>query len=257
MKAVLYLGVVLLDVVVLAGVCTGQNDQTPAEGNLDKIADAAEREAVVEAFSKLPEGQWTVEAREVTVAAPEQKTEERWIAYFKPKGFDMDFVLIPKGTFWMGSPSGETDRDPDEERHEVEITGSFLLSATEVARGQFAAFVQAAGYKTEAERGGGAFVFTGNGWEKKGDASWGNPYYTQTDSHPVVCVSWNDAVAFCQWLSQDAQLGLTCRLPTEAEWERACRADTEYGVQLGGRVQREVAELRGQQHELRLVGQVR
>ena len=70
--------------------------------------------------------------------------------------------------------------------------------------GQFKAFVEATGYKTEAETAGK-------------DGNWRNPGFEQTDEHPVVFVSWNDAVAFCEWLSKKE--GKTYRLPTEAEWE--------------------------------------
>jgi formylglycine-generating enzyme required for sulfatase activity len=54
--------------------------------------------------------------------------------------------------------------------------------------------------------------------------SWRDPGFKQSDEHPVVDVNWNDAVAFCEWLSRKE--GKTCRLPTEAEWEYACRAGT-------------------------------
>ncbi len=61
-------------------------------------------------------------------------------------------------------------------------------------------------------------------FEFKAEYSWRNPGFEQTDEHPVVCVSWNDAVAFCEWLSRKE--GKSYRLPTEAEWEYACRAGT-------------------------------
>jgi formylglycine-generating enzyme required for sulfatase activity len=99
---------------------------------------------------------------------------------------------------------------------------------TEVTVGQFRKFVQATGYKTEAERGEG-----GSGWNEDRNRfeaqnksySWKSTGFEQTDSHPVVNITWNDAVAFCNWLSK--REGRKYRLPTEAEWEFACRGGTK------------------------------
>jgi formylglycine-generating enzyme required for sulfatase activity len=115
----------------------------------------------------------------------------------------MKLVLIPAGEFMMGSPVGEGDDDEDPQ-HRVRITRLFYLGATEVTRGQFRRFVDEAGYQT--------------------DIGWQNPGFERTDEHPVDNVSWNDAVAFAAWLSR--REGVTYRLPTEAEWEYACRAGT-------------------------------
>jgi formylglycine-generating enzyme required for sulfatase activity len=152
-------------------------------------------------------------------------------------------VLIPPGEFLMGSTDEErarflglakSDNDqwavksiPSEgPQHPVRITKPFRLSRHEVTRGQFRQFVEEMDYRTEAERdgrGGGGFV------EGKGifdpqfvwNADLGFP---QTDDHPVVNVTWHDATAFCQWLS-DKQ-GVKYDLPSEAQWEYACRAGT-------------------------------
>ena len=139
----------------------------------------------------------------------------------------MRFVRIPAGRFRMGSPDTEPDRRSDEGPvHEVTITRPFLLGTCEVTVGQFRKFVEETGYKTDAERSGrgsralvpgdvGRFrVYTARNWD--------SPGFEQTDDHPVTCVSWNDAVEFCKWLSRKE--GRTCRLPTEAEWEYAARA---------------------------------
>jgi formylglycine-generating enzyme required for sulfatase activity len=151
----------------------------------------------------------------------------------------MKLVLVPPGKFLMGSSAAEQElarktareqgASPADDwykdegpQHEVEITRPFYLGVYPVAVGQFRAFVRAARYRTEAERGGGAYRWTRAGWKLDPATNWQNPGFAQTDDHPVVCVSWNDAQAFCAWLSQQEQ-EQSYRLPTEAEWEYACR----------------------------------
>jgi formylglycine-generating enzyme required for sulfatase activity len=139
----------------------------------------------------------------------------------------MTLVLIKPGEFVMGSPETDKDaRDDEKPQHRVRITRPFYLGVTEVTRGQFRVFVDETGYKTQAERDG-----KGTGWneanarlEQNSHYSWRNTGFQQTEKHPVVNVSWNDAVAFTEWMSQKD--GQTYRLPTEAEWEIACRAGT-------------------------------
>ena len=107
-------------------------------------------------------------------------------------------------------------------QHTVTLTKPIGLSTHEVTRGQFRQFVEATGYKTDAEKNG---TGTGSKGGRAPEFRWNTPLgfdTEQTDDHPVVNVSWNDAVAFCEWLSEKE--GVTYRLPTEAEWEFACRA---------------------------------
>jgi formylglycine-generating enzyme required for sulfatase activity len=140
----------------------------------------------------------------------------------------MKLVLIPAGEFLMGSPDGD-DRAFDNEKpqHRVRITRPFYLGTTEVTRGQFRRFVDEAGYQTSAEKDdkSGYFLSDTTGqWVQYPKPTWQNPGFEQTDEHPVVNVSWHDAVAFADWMSRKE--GRTYRLPTEAEWEYACRAGT-------------------------------
>jgi eukaryotic-like serine/threonine-protein kinase len=140
----------------------------------------------------------------------------------------MTLVRIPAGEFLMGSPDSDPVARSDEKpRHLVRISSPFYLGAHEVTVGQFRAFVAATGYRTEAESSGqGGCVYSRKAkyfeWDPK--YTWRNPGLPvrQGDDEPVVQVSWNDAMAFCGWLS-DLE-GRPCRLPTEAEWEHACRA---------------------------------
>ena len=140
----------------------------------------------------------------------------------------MKFTLIKAGEFLMGSPDTDKDAfDNEKPQHRVRITRPFYLGVHEVTRGQFRRFVDDSGYQTEAEKDGKG----GYGWneEAKKDEqhpryTWLNPGFDQTDEHPMVNVSWNDAMAFAEWLGKKE--GKTYRLPTEAEWEYACRAGT-------------------------------
>ena len=158
----------------------------------------------------------------------------------------MKLTLIPAGEFMMGS--GESAEDTaaffnktygenllkaddfknEHPQHRVRITKPFYLGTYHVTRGQFRRFVKDSGYKTDAEKGDRPGAW-GRDAAKRAfrfntDYSWRNAGFAQTDDHPVVNVSWNDAVAFCKWLSK--MEGKTYRLPTEAEWEYACRAGT-------------------------------
>lgn len=132
----------------------------------------------------------------------------------------MDFVAVDGGCFQMGDTFGDGDR---EERpvHEACVS-DFAIAARDVTVGQFRRFVESTGYRTEAEKSDGCFVFDGRKWNKQAGASWQNPGFSQNDQHPVVCVSWNDARAFAGWMNT---LGTRrFRLPTEAEWEFAARS---------------------------------
>ena len=177
-----------------------------------------------------------------TVGPPPTRPGAAWA---NAKG--IPFVLIPAGAFTMGTSDaqakellrrfGDQGVDPDTlapERpaHHVRITKAFLISRHEVTRGQFRQFVEAAAYKTDAERLGGSNVLDPQGtgdWIKDPTANWRSAGFPQTDGHPVVCVSWNDAQAFCAWLNDTDRTrpkGWTYRLPTEAEWEYAARGPT-------------------------------
>jgi len=139
----------------------------------------------------------------------------------------MKLVYIPSGEFMMGSNDGDDEKPV----HKIKISQGFHMGLYEVTRQQFGQFVEKAGYKTDAEREGWSWAWRGSRVAKVDGLSWQNPGYKQTDDHPVLCVSWNDAKAFCDWLSQNE--GRTYRLPTEAEWEYACRAGTKTAYQWG------------------------
>jgi formylglycine-generating enzyme required for sulfatase activity/tRNA A-37 threonylcarbamoyl transferase component Bud32 len=141
----------------------------------------------------------------------------------------MKLVLIPAGKFLMGSSEDESGHKDDEApRHEVILSKPIYLGRYEVTCGQFRRFVEETGHRTDAERDRkGAWGFDEKKRQFEGPSrkyTWKHSGFTKSDEHPVVNVSWNDAVAFCEWLSKKE--GKKYELPTEAEWEYACRAGT-------------------------------
>lgn len=151
----------------------------------------------------------------------------------------MKLTLIPSGEFMMGSTDADIEAvlkldaalrkkhfEDEQPQHRVRISKPFYMGVHEVTKGQFAAFVKATSYQTDAEKDGkGGYGINADGkHEQKPEYSWRQNSFSQSDDHPVVNVSWNDAVAFCEWLS--AKEGQTYELPREAEWEYACRAGT-------------------------------
>jgi len=136
-------------------------------------------------------------------------------------------VVIPTGTFLMGSPPGESGHRPAEEpQRTVKIDAGFALARDEISIGEFRAFVDDANFLTDAEKAGDSNIYdeeSGRMIDRKG-ASWRNDYLggIGDDNLPVIHVSWNDANAYAQWLS--ARTGKKYRLPSEAEFEYALRA---------------------------------
>ena len=139
----------------------------------------------------------------------------------------MDFVLIPAGSFLMGSDKAKDSQAYDDELPQHTVTlGDYYIGKFEVTNAQFGVFVQATGYKTTAETAGSGYVWTGTEWKDTKGADWRHPRGPDTNidnkaQHPVLQVSWHDAIAFCDWLSKTS--GRKVTLPSEAEWEKAAR----------------------------------
>jgi formylglycine-generating enzyme required for sulfatase activity len=141
---------------------------------------------------------------------------------------NMKFAQVPKGKFLMGSPKTETHRGDDETPHEVAITRDFFLGAHEVTQGQY-----------EKLMGENPSFFT-PGKAKVRDKD--------TSASPVERVTWHQAVTFCKKLSElpaEQTKKRSYRLPTEAEWEYACRAGTTTALHFGNAVDSYSANFNG------------
>jgi sulfatase modifying factor 1 len=159
----------------------------------------------------------------------------------------MEFALIPAGEFRMGSSRedlrlmmADFQKATHEEfqrkwtvylrdempPHQVTITKPFYLQTREVTNDQFAAFVKATAYRTTAETAGSGWSYHQGRWHPVPGADWRHPVGPDSSiegrgDHPVVQVSWLDAIAFIRWLSKKESKPYA--LPTEAQWEYACR----------------------------------
>ena len=170
----------------------------------------------------------------------------------------LEVVYIPPGEFEMGStpeekawatgieggarPGTVRESYEGEKPRLMRVKEGFWMGRTEVSVGQFRRFAEDSGYVSDAEKPGGrtqvfdpAWGITAKApphpWISVTDKSWRDPGFgfPLRDVYPVVCVSWNDGKAFCEWLTKKARgagrlpEGLVYRLPTEAEWAYACR----------------------------------
>jgi formylglycine-generating enzyme required for sulfatase activity len=140
---------------------------------------------------------------------------------------ELELVRVPAGEFLMGSdPDTDKYADDNEQPQHTVFLPDYYVARTPVTNSQYAAFVQATGYQTIAEKEGWGWGWTGKKWDEISGVNWRHPRGPDSDisdktDHPVVQVSWAGAVAFCRWLSQET--GQTFRMPTEAEWEKAAR----------------------------------
>ncbi|HZZ72931.1 MAG TPA: SUMF1/EgtB/PvdO family nonheme iron enzyme [Pirellulales bacterium] len=181
--------------------------------------------------------------------------QRRWAKAVKStpsrsNSLNMTLALIPAGSYQMGAvPQDGAAAGDEKPAHAVQITRPFYLSSDEVTVDQFSAFVKATGYETDRELEHGRSIFpqreqhlevvvreAERAQERKMReqfksrsakflSTWKMPGYLQSGNSPVVYLSWNDAVAFCNWLSKRERAKY--RLPTEAEWEFACRSGTD------------------------------
>ena len=129
-------------------------------------------------------------------------------------------MVLPAGRFEQGSAGAASEAARfASPRHAVMIGRSLAMSSNEITVGEFREFI--AGRQRETA---GCTTYDGR-WEYRQDASWQAPGFAQSDTHPVACVSWDDAAAYTAWLT--AKSGYVYRLPSSAEWEYAARAGSD------------------------------
>jgi formylglycine-generating enzyme required for sulfatase activity len=223
--------------------------ETPSESpSTISVADSRPREPAVSpprANASAPTPTSGQAPPGIPADSPRQRVADRNRREVISNSLGMTLIAIPAGKFEMGTRETNDEllsRYPDakvgdfnDERpaHSVEIPHKFYLGQDEVTLGQFREFSRATDYKTDAEKDGkGGQGWTGTKFEHRPEFAawnWGHP--AQTSEHPVVNVSWNDAMEFCQWLSKKE--GRRYRLPTEAEWDYACRATTDTQFSFG------------------------
>ena len=147
-----------------------------------------------------------------------------------------ELVLLPTGRFQMGSPEHERKIAMDAgsqpgwlarelPQHWVGIEKPIAMGRYPVTVGEWRVFVAS------------------TGWRPSGETDWDAPGFTQTDRHPVVGVNWFDAIRYVRWLSEAT--GKSYRLPSEAEWEYACRAGTKTAFSFGDRITTDQANYDG------------
>lgn len=130
-----------------------------------------------------------------------------------------EMLVVPAGQFEMGSPQGEEGRFEDEgPQHSVSIGRRFAVSRTPITRAQYDVFAQAVGRALSQ----GCMRMSDGGWVAGPELNWRDPGFEQSEDHPVVCVSWDDAKAYADWLTTET--GAHYRLLSEAEFEYAARA---------------------------------
>ena len=138
-----------------------------------------------------------------------------------------EMVVMPQGAYIMGAPPGEEEQEgvPVRQRgralpqHKVFISDAFAVSRYEITVGEFTRFVTATGRQMD-----GCWLSVNGEWKLLEDRNWRLPGYGQTDRDPVVCVSWDDAKAYVDWLS--GAMKQQYRLLSESEWEVVARTGT-------------------------------
>ncbi|MGH8135111.1 MAG: formylglycine-generating enzyme family protein, partial [Steroidobacteraceae bacterium] len=165
------------------------------------------------------------------LAAPLAFAQQQPTPAAAPAGVDCpacpELALAPPGKFLMGSAPDAMELDPatgETPAAAVSFTRPFQISRREVTVGEFRRYVEATG----AEPAPGCRVWLGGQWVLERDRSWRDPGFAlpPQDNEPAVCVNWEDARGYADWLAKES--GKRYRLPSEAEWEYAARGGTSF-----------------------------
>ena len=215
-----------LELLLDAGRRLAEEEAKPRQAD-DEAFGRAKSEGAVGSYSSYleayPSGRHVVEARRLRDEAAERDRGLVVGEQFRDCGgtWCPELVVVPAGSYMMGSPSSDEERDDDEGPvHRVSIAEPFAVGVMEVTRGQWSAFVSETGHSTR----DACVIHESGTWKWREGRSWRNPGYSQSDAHPVVCVSWEDAQAYVGWLSR--KTGEEYRLLSESEWEYVARAGT-------------------------------
>ncbi|MGH8737811.1 MAG: formylglycine-generating enzyme family protein [Burkholderiales bacterium] len=147
-----------------------------------------------------------------------------------------EMVVIPAGSFVMGSPASEAGHGGDEApQHRVTFALPFAVAKYATTRGEFARFVAETGYRVAP----GCLIKRNGAWVDDRRAGWRRPGFAQTERDPVVCMSWNDGEAYADWLRR--KTGHSYALLTEAQWEYAARAGSTTTYYWGAQASRTYA----------------
>ncbi len=218
--------------VVLVAILFSQNDETVVEKSVSSVSapnsvlenDNPEQVVSLGDSSTEPTSDLDSVENDLLSATISTKPGTMFSDELKAGMKGPSMIVVPAGEFMIGSAPEETGRNKNEgPQRNVQFDQAIAISQTEITVAQFKQFVNATDYVTTAENEPevGCRIFD-DGWRWEPGRNWKDPNYDQSENHPVVCVSWDDAFAYIEWLSDDT--GEQYNLPSEAEWEYAARS---------------------------------
>ena len=222
-----------------------QQDEAERRRADDAAFSKAKTEGTVEGYDSYlesnPLGRHVTEAQRLRAAAVVERKRSPVVGErFRDCAECPELVVVPAGDFMMGSLSWKAGREDSEGPvHRVTIGEPFAVGVYEVTRKEWSRFEEETSYSMEK----GCWIIEGGKWAMNSGRHWRNPGFLQDDAHPVVCVSWEDAQAYVQWLS--GKTGNRYRLLSESEWEYVTRAGTRSRYWWGDEVGRSRANCAG------------